>query len=334
MYRFAFMLRWFVVLLALAPLGVLASSPDSVRVTGFLHGDLVYGGLAYGDLAYGALASGPLTAADAQGVPSLGWAWEETPGARRSVPLAAVLSAAVPGAGQAYNRSWVRAAVYASLEVALWTGYVSWRGQGVDGRDAYQAEAHARWSPHRYGSWLVSYDGYQGDPAALDAALQAAARVDFQAPGAWNARDEEAVRALVAAIRAAEDESVASNGVAFSHQLPLYGSQQYYELIGKYAQFNPGWEDFAAAYPDGTLPDEAAGTTAQFRAYADDHGEANGLLRRASRVSAVIVVNHVLSAFDAMLTARVHNLRLDSNLALRPDAEGTLTPVASVRLQF
>ncbi|MEL6770078.1 MAG: hypothetical protein AAFP18_03355 [Bacteroidota bacterium] len=308
------MLRWPLLFLALLPLAATATVPDSVRVTGFLHGDLV------------------LAEADAE--PSLAWTWEEAPEGRRSAPLALVLSAAVPGAGQAYNRSWVRAAVYAGLEVALWTGYASWRGQGIDGRDAYQAEAHARWSPHRYGSWLVDYEGYRGNPTELDAALQAAARVDFQAPDTWNARDEEAVRTLVTAIRAAEDESVAANGVAFSHQLPLYGSQQYYELIGKYFQFNPGWEDFAAASPDGALPVALAETSDQFRTYADDHGDANGLLRRASRVSSVIVLNHVLSAFDAMLTARVHNLRLDSELTLLPDANGAVTPVASVRLQF
>lgn len=313
------MQRWFVLLLAWAPVGVLASPlelgvPDTLRVTGYLHGDLVL--------------------AESKPAPSLAWAWEDAPEARRSVPLALVLSAAFPGAGQAYNRNWVRAAVYAGLEVALWAGYVSWLSQGNDGRDAYQLEAQARWSPYRYGSWLVSYDGYQGDPTELDAALRAAAAVDFQAPDAWSTQEEQAVRDLVTAIRAAEDESVVANGAAFSHQLPLYGSQQYYELIGKYFQFNPGWEDFAAAYPDGVLPEDLAETTDQFRAYADDHGDANGLLRRASRVSAVIVVNHVLSAFDAMLTARVHNLRLESNLALRPDASGSLAPVASMRLQF
>lgn len=308
------MLRWFVAVLTLVPLGVSASTPDSVRVTGFLHGDLVL--------------------ADAEATPSLAWTWEDAPEARRSVPLALVLSAALPGAGQAYNRNWVRAAVYAGLEVALWTGYVSWLSQGNDGRDAYQLEAQARWSPYRYGSWLVGYEGYQGDPDELDAALRTTATVDFQAPAEWSDQEERAVRDLVAAIRAAENESIAANGVGFSHQLPFYGSQQYYELIGKYSQFNPGWEDFAAAYPDGRLPEGVAETTDQFRAYADDHGDANGLLRRASRVSAVIVVNHVLSAFDAMLTARVHNLRLDSDLALRPDAAGALTPVASLRIQF
>ena len=133
------MLRWPLLFLALLPLAATAPVPDSVRVTGFLHGALVF--------------------AEADAEPSLAWTWEEAPEGRRSVPLALALSAAVPGAGQAYNRSWVRAAVYAGLEVALWTGYASWRGQGIDGRDAYQAEAHARWSPHRYGSWLGAYEG-------------------------------------------------------------------------------------------------------------------------------------------------------------------------------
>jgi hypothetical protein len=29
-----------------------------------------------------------------------------------------------------------------------------------------------------------------------------------------------------------------------SHRLPPHGDQQYYEMIGKYHQYSPGWNDF------------------------------------------------------------------------------------------
>lgn len=308
------MRRFLFAFLALLPFHAMASAPDSVVVTGYLHGDLVLQGW---DEDEGAM-----------------WDGEAMPEARRSVPLALLLSAALPGAGQAYNRNWVRAAVYAGLEVALWAGYASWRGQGLDGERAFQAQAHAGWSPARYGTWLLGYDGFGGDAGALSDALDGVAGVDFRNPGAWSPDQEAAVRRLIGAIRAGEDRSTSASGVALSHALPFFGEQQYYELIGKYAQFNPGWEDYRQAYPDGQIPANADATTAQFQAYADAHDEANDFLRNASRATAVIVFNHVASAFDAMLTARLHNLRLDSNLALVPDANGDLAPVASLRLQF
>ncbi len=44
-------------------------------------------------------------------------------------------------------------------------------------------------------------------------------------------------------------------GSWYSHQLAPFNDQQYYEMIGKYQQFNPGWNDFnySDAYSYGDL---------------------------------------------------------------------------------
>ena len=54
----------------------------------------------------------------------------------------------------------------------------------------------------------------------------------------------------------------------------------------------------------------------RFLDYAEDHAHANTLLRRASRVSAVLVLNHVLAAFDAAIAARLHNHRIETNMGV------------------
>ena len=54
----------------------------------------------------------------------------------------------------------------------------------------------------------------------------------------------------------------------------------------------------------------------RFLDYAEDHAHANILLRRASRVSAVLVLNHVRAAFDAAIAPRLHNQRIETNMGV------------------
>jgi len=86
-------------------------------LTGDLHTDLLLLGVASGassDVNSGVFGSG----------------------GRRNPALAFGMSAVVPGLGQVYNKSWIRAAVAGVLEIGLWTGYFTWRGQGRDGEAA------------------------------------------------------------------------------------------------------------------------------------------------------------------------------------------------------
>ncbi len=40
------------------------------------------------------------------------------------------------------------------------------------------------------------------------------------------------------------ESQIGKEGSGFTHKLPPHGDQQYFELIGKYYQYNPGWNDF------------------------------------------------------------------------------------------
>ena len=281
---------------------------------------------------------------------------------QRSVPLAFGLSAVVPGLGQAYNKQWIKAGIAVAAEVALIAGYSSWHSQGVDGRDAYQAFAHNDWSPLRYAFWLNDYMDYletefgtpiAAEPIDIDDNIL---NVDYQNPDSWTSEQALLVRGLILQIRAVESNVYhPETGASFSHKLPFFGEQQYYELVGKYFQFAPGWEDYefvldADGNPTwidekgnfiGSIdPEMTAGDGSKpnvsdtFFRYADDHGEANDYLRRASRVSLLFVVNHLIAAVDAAIFARMHNNRLEANVQMSQDATGELQPVASVRMRF
>ncbi len=258
--------------------------------------------------------------------------------AARSVPLAFGLSALVPGAGQVYNREWVKAAAAVAIELGVLWGWSSWREKGAEGRDAYQAMAHMHWSPVRYSLWLNDYTVYlntlpggppvDAEPIAIDPALFS---LDFSQPGGWSTVQQLAVRRLILDIRALETRVYhPQTGARFSHQLPFFAEQQYYELIGKYFQFAPGWDDYYALTRDGRAtwidadgnfidsidPEATAadGTKAfasdRFFHYAARHGEANDYFRRASRVTILLFANHLLTAVEAAISAKLQNDRL------------------------
>ncbi len=277
--------------------------------------------------------------------------------AGQSVPLAFGLSALVPGAGQAYNNDWIKASVAAAAELSLLWAWYSWRSKGIDGRDGYQATAHVHWSPVRYALWLNDYVTYLNtlpggipvgaEPIVLDASLFG---VDLSQPDAWTQDQQVAVHRLILEIRAVEALVYhPETGARFSHQLPFFGEQQYYELVGKYFQFAPGWDDYVFLIRDGLPtwvdsdgifiasidPEQTASdgskpnVSPRFYAYAERHAEANNFLRRASRVTALFFVNHLLAAAEAAISAKLHNSRLRTRAEM-----GQQAPVLRLEYRF
>ncbi|WP_457651315.1 hypothetical protein [Rhodocaloribacter sp.] len=269
---------------------------------------------------------------------------------RRSVPLAFALSAVLPGAGQVYNRQWVKALVGISVEAALITGYAVWRGQGLDEERAYQAFANAQWDPAKYASWLNDYQVFLNQQfnagiSTVDIAVPSG--IDFTNPGSWSSADRQVVDAFFSQIRSVERRVFhPETGAAFSHQLPNFGDQQYYELIGKYFQFAPGWRDYpvwvdaegnftVAIDPEMTGPNgEKPNVSETFFAYAEDTAHANDLLRRASRLSLLFIVNHLVAGIDAAISSKLHNERIATSFGLTYNPNGAPQPAASIRFSF
>ncbi len=80
----------------------------------------------------------------------------------------------------------------------------------------------------------------------------------------------------------------------------------YYEDIGKYAYYTVGWET-------GTLDD-----------YLDMRDDSNRLLKSSSYAMMAAVVNHVVSAVDALRLARSHNISLGHGVKLNLKLKGNL----------
>ena len=230
----------------------------------------------------------------------------------RSPWLAAGLSALLPGAGQFYSGSYLRSATFLAAEAALWTGYLIYNSKGDRQTNDFQNYADQRWSVVEYANWINTFNP---DAPVIhinsNTALSPWQRVD------WNELN-------------AAERAVGQKLQIFTHWLPPHGEQQYYELIGKYAQYNPGWDDADRSHisSDNVSP--------HFHSYSLLRGKANDYYDAASTLMTIVFVNHVLSTIEAAWTAARQN-RIHAEVGLHP--ERTLfgvvyNPTASVSVTF
>lgn len=269
---------------------------------------------------------------------------------RRSIPLTFALSAAVPGLGQVYNGHWTKAFVGVALEAFIITSWLTTRSNGLDEEDEFRAFAQQDWNPLQYAAWLNDYAVFlQEEHGATVTAppITLAGDVDFQNPNSWSLDDQKAADQMFAQVQAIERQMFhPETGATFSHRLPDFGDQQYYELIGKYFQFAPGWGDYPEWVTEEgeftpAIDPEMSGTggtkpnvSATFYRYADDHEHAQDLLRKASRVSMLLIVNHLVAAVDAAISAKLHNDRISTRMGLAYSPDGRAVPVATVQVIF
>src|SRR4030095_4163209 len=207
---------------------------------------------------------------------------------KKSVGLGVVLSAILPGAGQFYGENYLKAAIFFGVEAIAWTTYIIFTKKGDDKTAEYQQYADQHWDIRRYARWLnEEWEASNVNP---------------------NEPDLEVLRAQVNAFEADH----------FSHQLPEYGTQQYYELIGKYQPYVAGWED---AYLNGqwliTQSNVQTYQTPMFQGYAVDRDNANDQYGYAKIGPITAILNHILSAADAAWTISSYNKKIKVETGFR-----------------
>jgi hypothetical protein len=192
----------------------------------------------------------------------------------KSPEKAFLLSLAVPGLGQLYYGSKMKPVFFAGAEAAAWLFRAHFNNSGDQMIADYEAFNQAHWSQTSYGDYLEAEYGY---------------------------RDDDSIQVQ-----------------EISHHLPDTKTQQYYEMTGKYSQFAWGWDDavfhdstlselIAAGGPPAITSDDLAPYSARRIAYEDARGAANQEHRKADRMLAVIMLNHVVSAFEAYFTTKRRN---------------------------
>ncbi len=217
------------------------------------------------------------------------------PGMKKPV-VGALLSGLIPGSGQVYAGSWLKAAGFLSAEVALWVGYAQYSKKGREWDDVFHVYADAHWSEPEY--WVF-----------------------IAGPGLANIADvnEGTYTQYLDALREYERAH-------FSHGLHVEKDQQYYEMIGKYDQFRAGWDDYTEGQP---------ALTPNRDHYENLRHKSNVQFKRASACAMIAIANHALSAFDAGLTIRNKNRRYHATVRTEPRFVcGDVVPLAVFRLEW
>jgi len=213
-------------------------------------------------------------APDSAGKPA--WSGSATRPKHLSPGKAFVYSLVVPGLGQLYNGSKAKAAGFFVLDVTAWVLNFKYRADGNDLTDKFMKFQQDNWLRSRYTTFLQLRYG------------------------------------------SSDDDSI-SGAPELSHHLPHEPTQQYYEMTGKYDQFAWGWVD--AMYGTRTLESYIGATdtmpaikesgdapySAMRFEYETMRHVANNKFDAADRWVIVSLANHVISAFDALLSANRKN---------------------------
>ena len=127
----------------------------------------------------------------------------------KSLKKAFLFSLIIPGSGELYANSKIKALVFFGVDAALWGLYFKYHGKGKDKEKEFRTFADGHWSEDvGYNQWLIDSLGITSDTMRY-----------------WNPVEQE--------------------WTYLSHHLPDGKTQQYYEMIGKYEQFRWGWDDFS-----------------------------------------------------------------------------------------
>jgi hypothetical protein len=196
----------------------------------------------------------------------------------KSPKKAFIYSLLIPGWGQRYTKSsTLKTLGFLAIEAGMWMGYFKYNNDGTKMTDDYEAFADAHWIEG------TEVDSCVGDPA--------------ESYRGWLAGNNP--------------DGVCYAETTFTHELPDVRDQQYYEMIGKYDQFRGGWDDYwdsVAFYEEREGEDGPLINISPHReTYNDMRKEANDLLDRANTFIIVSIANHLLSAFDAAISARNYN---------------------------
>lgn len=208
----------------------------------------------------------------------------------KSVGLGVLLSAVLPGAGEFYGGNYLKAGIFFGIEVLAWATFAYFESKGNKKEDEYIAYADQYWDVRTYARWLKN-EGFSESSGI---------------------NPDEPNRDIL------REQIMVCERANFSHTMPEYGSQQYYELIGKYQNFQAGWTNLTH------VPTKAAGPynyqtyrDPVFTNYASERQKANDFFDYAKIGPITAIVNHILSAADAAWVISTYNSKIKLETGFR-----------------
>jgi hypothetical protein len=196
-----------------------------------------------------------------------------TPGqvsSKRDYIVPVLLSAAVPGLGEISTGHWKRGVPLVAVDIATWSLYAYFQNEGHNWRDDYEAFADIHWL---YDQWQANLETYYNDPQDPTH--------DFYDP-------TQPYNCTCPYIPKEEDK------------------QHYYENIGKYLYYYPGWDDWQYS------GDPATSDSQSRRAeYASMRQSSNDNFDHASAMIVVAMLTRVGSMIQTALLVKSDLAKLE-----------------------
>jgi TM2 domain-containing membrane protein YozV len=209
----------------------------------------------------------------------------------KSPTLAGILSGILPGAGEFYTGQYVKAGIFLAVETAAITTALIYNHKGDYQTAFFESYNNQHWSPVRYAQWTLNNAKY------INSTIDPTQYHVFNSNGTLNWSE----------LNRFED----ALGGGYSHELATFGTQDYYEITGKYPQFSHGWDTSNQSDTDFHI------LTNQFLWYAHQRGLANSLYKTASFAVGTLYVNHFLSILDAVWSAHSYNSKITMNMRVQ-----------------
>lgn len=224
---------------------------------------------------------------------------------RKSPTRAFLQSFLIPGWGQVYAKSSIwKPIMFVGLEAAGWAGYASFHGKGNDNEDIYRAFADEHWDSTRYIDGLYHTFYRRDKPESIKNAW-----LDTTTYVVLNSNNEIIARSL-------------SHHAWYKEDGSRVEADEYYENIGKYNQFNFGWDDFpeigSEDFPDHPDSSQLNYVSPNRQTYLKLRDDANSEFNKANTMLVATVANHLLAGFWAALDARAYNRAQDQFGQIEP----------------
>lgn len=230
---------------------------------------------------------------------------------KKSPMFAGFLSLLIPGGGEFYTGDYLKAGIFVAVEAIVITSAVIYNNKGNDQTASFENFANKNWDVKTYTQWTI--DNVKDINSSVEPN-------DFNLFKSDGSVDFDELNKFEAAL-----------GGGYSHRLPTFGEQQYYELIGKYPQYSHGWSDANQSDTDFHI------LSPNFLFYSGERGKANDYFNISDRAVIGIYINHFLSAIDAIWSTSKYN----SNLSLKMRVENQqfagireLVPTIKLKLNF
>ncbi len=209
---------------------------------------------------------------------------------KKSVGLGVLLSALLPGSGEFYGGNYLKAGIFFGMEILAWATFAYFTSKGNSKEDEYIAYADQNWDVYTYARWLKN-EGFNESSGI---------------------NPDEPNRDIL------REQIMVCERANFSHTMPEYNSQQFYELIGKYQNFQAGWKNLS------NIPTKNQGPywyetyhDPVFTNYAVERQKANDFFDYAKIGPVTAILNHILSAADAAWVISTYNSKIKVETGFR-----------------